>query len=254
MSRKCPIHQRWAYTQQFRRYREGEEFEDPPPPEESESGIKIEGDFEVRAFAGGPHFYIERDTPIIGGVWGSHVRENLYVPDHPFLSEMCDTIELYANSENEIDIVDKAFDQVKRLFRKRGKRRRHAQRIKAGLVGYYRNKPHVSVWKFVEKGTGNCRHKALILAALLECLQQRGYLDGRISVDRNRGAHYGGRGHAWARYTDTQGTIWILDPAKNVNEALENTYDDASWAYWRPGDWSYLNQYQQERIRYRDLR
>jgi len=205
---------------------------------------------------------IERDTPVLGGVWASTVRENLWVdPKHYILDDLVDEVEFETRgSDSELDVVDAAYREVTRYFkRQKRKNKKSADRVAAGLVGHYRHKPLISIWRFAEQGAGNCRHKTLVLAAVLERLQEEGYIHGSISVDRNRSAYRGRPGHAWVRYTDTDGTIWILDVAHSFNDSLEQAFDfwvehpHKGWAYWRPGDFRYLNSFRETNLRYWDL-
>jgi len=234
---------RWSYTRKFKRVNRRKPPPDDPPDEDESNNL----------------FYISRDTPIIGGVWGSHVRENLYVPEHPILDALTNRVILFSSFrkksdalKKELNVVDTAYATVRSWFRQ--KARKNSPNVKSGLVGYYRNKPYVSVWKFAEKGAGVCRHKALVLAAVLEKLKNKNRLSGQISIDRSKSQHRDGGGHAWCRYTDSSGTVWILDIAKSINEALENTFDDNGWAYWRAGDRRYLDLFRDNYLRYRDLK
>ena len=91
-------------------------------------------------------------------------------------------------------------------------------------------------------------------------LQEQVGLGGAISVDRSSAAH-GKGGHAWVRYTDTKGTIWILDLSKHFNDSLEHAYDlwaedpTSVWPYWRAADRDYLSDYREgRRLRLYELR
>lgn len=94
--------------------------------------------------------------------------------------------------------------------------------------------------RFIDNGTGVCRHQALLAASLIEKLQQNRLLQGYVTVNRND-VHYGdGRagGHMWAvyHYDDNPRHDMIVDPAQDFvgtrNEAklLPNEY----WDYRDP--------------------
>ncbi len=89
----------------------------------------------------------------------------------------------------------------------------------------------VSIDQFINKGIGVCRHMGLVCGALLEMLTMTGYLDGKVSVDRNTIDHYA---HVWARYTSKDGKVIILDVAQGF---FGSPYDPkARWDYRREGE------------------
>jgi hypothetical protein len=82
-------------------------------------------------------------------------------------------------------------------------------------------------------GGGVCRHQALLTAYLLERLANDGIVRGQASVDRN---YVEGRGgHAWARYTNSAGDVFILDSALNYIGRLDEI-GEYRWFYERPED------------------
>ena len=89
---------------------------------------------------------------------------------------------------------------------------------------------------FIEKRIGVCRQQALLCGVLIELFIKEGFLHGKISVERNQTA-FGG--HAWARYTDSKGEIWILDVAQHYFGLLSNSKGQNRWAYERPEDAQY---------------
>lgn len=97
---------------------------------------------------------------------------------------------------------------------------------------------------YIRQHAGVCRHQALFAGALLEGLVKRGVLTGAVSVDRNmvrtKGDEYDG--HAWVRYTNSKGTVFILDVAQGRIGPLEDFMQerragrDKIWDYARPSD------------------
>lgn len=86
-------------------------------------------------------------------------------------------------------------------------------------------------------GGGVCRHQALLLAYFLERLLKEGYLKGKVSIDRNFVDGKGG--HAWVRYTNSVGKVFILDPTQNYVGSLDDIErDDQKWFYERPEEQS----------------
>lgn len=84
-------------------------------------------------------------------------------------------------------------------------------------------------------GGGVCRHQALLTGYLLERLSKEGYLRGRVSVDRNYVEGKGG--HAWTRYENSIGDIYILDSAQKYIGKLNDMSDSQDrWFYEREED------------------
>lgn len=89
----------------------------------------------------------------------------------------------------------------------------------------------VALSQFIILKAGVCRHQALFVAYLLERLAKEGFIQGRASIDRNYAAGRGG--HAWVRYTNSRGIVFIIDPAKHYIGKLSETPED-KWFYERP--------------------
>lgn len=82
---------------------------------------------------------------------------------------------------------------------------------------------------------GVCRHQALLVGYLLERLTKDGIAGGKVSVDRNHVPNRGG--HAWTRYTNSKGTVYILDVAQHyIGELSAIKNDETRWFYERPED------------------
>ncbi len=86
---------------------------------------------------------------------------------------------------------------------------------------------------YLDKG-GVCRHETLLGGWILEKLIKEGYIQGRVSVDRNFVPGQGG--HAWIRYTNSRGKVFIIDAAQNYIGALEDVGKSTRWFYERPED------------------
>ena len=91
----------------------------------------------------------------------------------------------------------------------------------------------VSLGHFLQEGKGVCRHMALLAAFILEKFQKEGHLNGKVSVDRN--SLYPGA-HAWCRYTNSAGKVFILDAAQKYFGTLEDSPKHATWHYFRDSD------------------
>ncbi|MDD4877708.1 MAG: hypothetical protein PHO02_01575 [Candidatus Nanoarchaeia archaeon] len=82
---------------------------------------------------------------------------------------------------------------------------------------------------FIKNKVGVCRHMALACGALLELFRKDGYIRGKASIDRNT---ING-GHAWCRYTNSGGEVFILDVAQDYIGRLEKA---ENWNYRRPDE------------------
>lgn len=89
---------------------------------------------------------------------------------------------------------------------------------------------------YIQEGVGVCRTQALLTAYVLERLVGEGRLKGRVSVDRNIDHAVAG-GHAWSRFTDENGQVYIVDPAQQYVGTIEETYTKTNkWDYRRTED------------------
>ena len=101
----------------------------------------------------------------------------------------------------------------------------------------FRNGDKLELSMFMKEGVGVCRHQALVCAALLERFKDEGHIRGDISVDRNERAKTEDEragGHAWVRYTSSDGHIMILDVAQKYFGLLKDTNPRDHWDYMRP--------------------
>ncbi|MFH1065535.1 MAG: hypothetical protein V1734_03455 [Nanoarchaeota archaeon] len=82
---------------------------------------------------------------------------------------------------------------------------------------------------FIKNKVGVCRHMALACGALLELFKKDGFVSGNVSIDRNTD----GSGHAWCRYTNSGGEVYILDVAQSYIGRMEKA---ENWDYRRPDE------------------
>ncbi len=107
--------------------------------------------------------------------------------------------------------------------------REKAEQVVSGSVKIGRK---VALEIFIENQAGVCRHQALLVAYLLERLKREGKIHPQsISVDRN--FIVGKGGHAWVRYVNSVGEIFIIDPAKHFIGKLDDP-KRPDWPYERP--------------------
>lgn len=86
----------------------------------------------------------------------------------------------------------------------------------------------------LDEGKGVCRHQALLVGYYLERAINGGFMKGNVSVDRNYIKNKGG--HAWTRFTSSEGKVYIIDPAQEFVGTLDDAKKTASWDYRRPED------------------
>lgn len=203
-------------------------------------------------FAGRP--VIGRDTPINGGVYvglPNGNREAIVVDDqkHPAALN-----HVYNKAVQRIyKFADESLDWARPLGYEYGVADKvlrpvfntvldvmpYSDEVVNDIVRGHAKDTKVSLNAFINRGGGVCRHQALLVAYTLERLQKNGELSDvdRISVDRNSKKGELG-GHAWVRYTSSDGTVYIIDPAQRFVGTLEEAESRYStWPYARPEDY-----------------
>ncbi len=94
----------------------------------------------------------------------------------------------------------------------------------------------IALNSYISEGVGVCRTQATLCAYVIERMIGDGMLKGRVSIDRNEAVVDGRRGgHAWARFADESGQVFIIDPAQKYVGSLE-VVSDKGWAYRRTED------------------
>lgn len=181
---------------------------------------------------------IGRDKAINGGIYlGASAREAIVVDDQKDqqLNDAYDElIKLRKKAQEHGEtfkqgVLLDAYNLVKRLI---PYDLNNTDRIVESLV-----EPDSKIGLSVFFGGGVCRHQALLLAYFLERLVKEGYLKGKVSIDRNFVDGKGG--HAWVRYTNSVGKVFILDPSQNYVGSLDDIErDDQKWFYERPEEQS----------------
>lgn len=195
---------------------------------------RLEDDIE---YVGGKPFYqgrhvISRDTAVDGGVYlGQGSREAIVVdtkkyPEH--FKELYKKARKEASDGKHVDknrILRAVYNAVKGAMK-------YDDASVEEIISKYgvENDGKISLNIFLHEGVGICRHQALACAALLERFKKYGHISGKPSVDRNSLCN---GGHAWCRYTNSFGNVYILDVAQNYIGRLE---DVEKWDYRRPGE------------------
>lgn len=176
---------------------------------------------------------IGRDCPVNGGVYlGGGEREAVVVDDKKQPELVTAYQELLkrrkaAEPKGEIfksGVLSEVFNLTKELLP-------YSDRIVAQVTGGLQPDQKISLSSFLKSKGGVCRHQALLAAYLLEKLKSDGLVNGNVSVDRNYVSGQGG--HAWVRYVNSVGEIFVIDPAQNFIGKIDEAGED-QWFYKRP--------------------
>jgi hypothetical protein len=194
--------------------------------------------YRVKIRVGG-NFYgrhvIGRDTPINEGVYpGDYPREVIVVDfdKDPYLQDLYQKV-IEAATEpdgtfNKGKVLSAVFTIVKDSMRP------DANGVERVVQEYgASNDGLILLGVFINNKVGVCIHYALACAVILERLRKEGYVRGKPSVDRNK-TDLGK--HAWCRYTNSAGEVFILDPALGYIGPLDGP--NAPWDYKRPEDYA----------------
>jgi len=189
---------------------------------------------------------INRDTDVIGGVWGGNEAEALvvdYDESKPFYDELLDEVKRRSSrpGENGRPVIDKKYVLNAVLETVRDKMRyslEEESRIFQEYGGGQKDRK-VSLAIYIAEGVGVCRHQALAAAAMLELLRREGVIKGSARVNRSVQWPEEGEpgGHAWVRYTNSGNEVYIIDPAQNYIGPLEEaSHRKSGWNYLLPTD------------------
>lgn len=178
---------------------------------------------------------IGRDSPINGGIYlGGNTREAIVV-DYQNSSQLRlayrQAKEMATDNSGKVKrgkVLQAVYDLTKDKIEFSGDEVDLI--IKNNSVG---KDGKISLGIFLQEGYGVCRHMALLSALLLEKFVDEGHIRGKPSVDRNSCFH---SAHAWCRYTNYSGTVYIIDPAKNFLGTLQNSKEKMVWEYFRDND------------------
>jgi len=203
--------------------------------------LASQGKIEVRD---GRDFYmgrpiIHRDSEVDGGVYlGASEREAIVVDSqkYPGLKKLYQTARAKASIDGKTRknlVLEAVFQAVKEAMPKQDEKAVEEIVKKYGA----QNDGKISLDVFLNEGIGVCRHDALASAGTLEFFKKDGTISGKPSVDRNADSLDGKvQGHAWCRYLNSIGQVFILDIAQDFIGRLEKAPDKNRWAYERPED------------------
>ncbi len=180
---------------------------------------------------------IGRDRKVDGGVYLGGSEREAVVADgkkDPAIEEVYQELKrrrMQAQTQRGVSFKEGLLEEVWRLVRQvMPYNEQKVQNIVESLP-----KPDTKIYLSAFIGGGVCRHQALLTAYLLERLSEEKLVGGKVSVDRNYVPGKGG--HAWVRYENSVGDVFILDPAQNYIGRLDEMSEERDrWFYERPED------------------
>ncbi len=206
-----------------------------------EERVKRTGFYEEKGFIRKEKIFqgrpiIGRDRKINGGVYlGESSREAIVVDDakDPLLEKIYQEL-LKRRRDAELkgkDFKDGVLEEVWELVNQV----MPYDELRVQEINESLSEPDTKIYLSAFIGGGVCRHQALLIGFLLEKLSKEGFVGGNVSIDRNYVPDQGG--HAWARYTNSRGDVFILDSAQHYIGRLDEMSNDRSrWFYERPED------------------
>lgn len=191
---------------------------------------------------------IARDTPISGGVYEGDYGGRGIVVDadkYPAIDESTDEVMRRITGSDGRPDKHRALATAYQLVieRMRYDKDAEAQISHRDIPGASDEK--VALDTYINAGVGICQQQGLYAGAVIERLVKRGVLSGQVSVDRSEEFYRGQNrvdGHVWARYTNSRGEVYIIDPAGHQADSLRNLMQARRegnrevWDYGRPED------------------
>ena len=183
---------------------------------------------------------IRRDEPVSGGVWVvPGVQEAIVVDPQKYPEEYDRLYESAKQKASPLGVVERGrvlravFETVKEAMP-------YSQRGVDNVLEGLGPDKKIELSSFIANRTGVCRHQALACCALLERFKSEGHIRGNVSADRNMNFSPRGDagGHAWARYTNSAGEVFILDVAQKFVGSLQESIGLGAWNYLRPEEQS----------------
>lgn len=179
---------------------------------------------------------IGRDTTIDGGVYyGTYGGEAIVVDTQKYPKSyevlLNDVIE-----RSKSDGVVKRSNVLQSVFDIVSEKMKYSKDGVSQIVGNLPDGTKIELSNFINSGVGVCRHQALLVGVLLERMKALGHISGDISVDRNKMWKPNGErsGHAWVRYTASNGLVAVLDVAQHKFMLLDDVDSRKDWNYLRP--------------------
>lgn len=185
---------------------------------------------------------IGRDQSVLEGIYaGSYGGEAIvvdYEKDPEYYDAIVDVvIDKATNQKGTLDkaqVLDSVFETVTEFLP-------YSQELVDDVNARYGIKDFqkISLSVYIHEKAGVCRHQALLVATILEILKKRSIIRGNASMERSIQWPEDGdpEGHAWVRYTNGSGEIFIIDIAQQFIGTLEESKSrKRGWNYLRPNE------------------
>jgi hypothetical protein len=195
---------------------------------------------ELRRLISDKRHLIGREESVLGGIYaGSYGGEAIVVDydrDPLFYDSIADQVVARATradgSIDKSELLDGVYEVVSELLP-------YSKEAVDNVNEKYNIKDYqkISLSVYVDEKAGVCRHQALLVATVLEILKNRGVTRGAASIERSIQWPEEGdpEGHAWVRYTNGSGEVFIIDVAQNYIGTLEESQSrEMGWNYLRP--------------------
>jgi len=176
-------------------------------------------------------FVIHRNSRIDGGVsLGSGAREAIVVDSrkYPGINRLYAILRSRMGGRDTV--LSSVYDLVDQMME-------YDEPFVLNVARQYPDQK-VSLDYFIQNKKGVCRHMGLLCGVLLEKIRDHGIIRGKVSIDRNSIPMVGG--HAFCRYTNSAGDIFILDVARHFLGKLDKEESHVKidgyhiWDYYRP--------------------
>ena len=203
---------------------------------------KAENVDDLRRLIKDDRYLIGRDTSVLDGIYaGSYGGEAIVVDynrEHEFYDQIADKVVDACLKQD--GVIDKSLI-LETVFKTVTEQMPYSQAGVNELNAKYSIKDYqkVSLAAYAHEGVGVCRHQALLVTTILEILKNRGIVRGTASIDRSIQWPEDGdpEGHAWVRYTNNAGDVYIIDVAQQFIGTLEESQSQSrGWNYLRPGE------------------
>jgi hypothetical protein len=177
-----------------------------------------------------------RSATVRGGVYGTRESEFIVVDDKSQLLKQ--TVDAFMGTLPSGEDAETLSTQM--ILNKITLRVANIMRYDLGQTErmsrpHYGNKGLIDLSEYVEQGVGVCRHQALLAAHLIEEVISRGYLAGRVGVERNHDLEANGA-HAWAVYKSDTSADVIVDVAQSFVGSRKRAQQEGRWRYMVAND------------------
>jgi hypothetical protein len=172
-----------------------------------------------------------KSSSVRGGVYGTRSSEFIVIDDKSrLLKKVVDDFMETLPSGDDAETLSTMSILQRINFRVANVLRYDLERAERISEPHYGHKGLIDLSEYVEHGVGVCRHQALLAAHLIEEVIDKGYLKGRVGVERNHDLEANGA-HAWAVYKSDTSEDVIVDPANHFVGSRKRAQKEGRWRY-----------------------